>query len=125
MIATMLLLPGSYLIADEFLICIATILILTDNLMLKNNVNMIEDYSKLNTLKYKLENSLLDEKDIEYVTLWGKYLAYAVSFGISKKIIKRIKGLNLDDDLQGLLGNDIFVDYMMSDYDIFYTYARL
>ena len=36
--------PGNrYLIADEILICIALIIMLTDNLMLKNSVNMIED----------------------------------------------------------------------------------
>ena len=70
MLVTAILTKGSYLVADEFLICIATILILTDNLMLKNNANLIGDYSKLNTLKYKLENTLLDERDVEHVTLW-------------------------------------------------------
>lgn len=124
-IITAIISPGSYLIADEFLICTATILILTDNLMLKNNVNMIEDYSKLNTLKHKLENSLLSDKDIEHVTLWEKYLAYAVSFGISKKIIKKIKGLNLDDDLTKLINNNDISEYLATDYYSFYTYASL
>ena len=69
MLITAILTKGSYLVADEFLICIATILILTDNLMLKNNANLIGDYSKLNTLKYKLENTLLDERDVEHLSL--------------------------------------------------------
>ena len=111
MIITAIIAPGSYLIADEFLICTATILVLTDNLMLKNNVNMIEDYSKLNTLKYKLKNSLLSDKDIEHVVLWEKYLAYAVSFGISKKIIEKIGKLNLDDDLTKLINDKDILEY--------------
>lgn len=115
-----------YIIADEILICIATILILTDNLMLKNNAIMIEDYSKLNTLKYKIENySIMEDKDIEQVTLWEKYLSYAVSFGIANKIVKRIQGLNLDDDLLNLVNQDSFLDFITSDYYLFYTYTSL
>lgn len=46
---------------------------LTDNLMLKNDAIMIEDYSKLNTLKKKIEDyTLLKDKNIEYVQLWEK-----------------------------------------------------
>lgn len=115
-----------YIIADEILICIATILILTDNLMLKNNAIMIEDYSKLNTLKYKIENySIMEDKDIEQDTLWEKYLSYAVSFGIANKIVKRIQGLNLDDDLLNLVNQDSFLDFITSDYYLFYTYTSL
>lgn len=117
---------AKYLIADEILICIATILILTDNLMLKNNVTMIEDYSKLNSLKYKIENySIMEDKDIEQITLWEKYLSYAVSFGVASKIVKRIQGLHLDDDLLNLVGSDNFSDFITSDYYMFYTHASL
>lgn len=115
-----------YIVADEVLICIATILILTDNLMLKNNSIMIEDYSKLNALKYKIENySLMEDRDIEQVMLWEKYLSYSVSFGIASKIVKRIKGLNLDDDLEKLISDTSFIDLMRSDYAMFYMYASL
>ncbi len=118
--------PVKYIVADEVLICIATILILTDNLMLKNNSIMIEDYSKLNALKDKIENySLMEDRDIEQVTLWEQYLSYSVSFGISSKIIKRIKGLHIDDDLEKLIINTSFIDFITSDYGIFYTYASL
>ena len=80
-----------YIIVDEVVICIATILILTDNLMLKNNAIMIEDFSKLNTLKYKIENySMMEDRDVEQVVLWEQYLSYAVSFGVAEKIMKRI-----------------------------------
>lgn len=77
-IITAIFIPAKFLIADEILICIATILVLTDNLMLKNDAIMIEDYSKLNTLKKKIEDyTLLKDKNIEYVQLWEKYLCYA------------------------------------------------
>lgn len=115
-----------YIIADEILICIATILILTDNLMLKNNAIMIEDYSKLNTLKYKIENySMMEDKDIEQVTLWERYLSYAVSFGIANKIMNRINGLYIDDDLAKLVNNDMFSNFISSDYYMFYRDASL
>lgn len=125
-ILTAIFSPIKYIIADEILVCIATILILTDNLMLKNNVMMIEDYSKLNTLKYKIQNySIMEDKDIEQVTLWEKYLSYAVSFGVADKIIKRINGLYIDDDLTNLVNDEMFLDFINSDYYMFYTYASL
>lgn len=125
-ILTAIFLPVKYIIADEILICIATILILTDNLMLKNSVTMIEDYSKLNTLKDKIENySIMKDKDIEQIVLWEKYLSYAVSFGLAKKVIKRIDGLYMDDDLINLVKDEIFSDMLFSDYHLFYTYASL
>lgn len=118
--------PVKYIIADEILICIATILILTDNLMLKNNVLMIEDYSRLNTLKYKIENySIMEDKDIEQVTLWERYLSYAVSFGVADKIVKRMNGLYIDDDLTSLINDDVFHGFIKSDYYVFYNYASL
>lgn len=50
------------LLLDELLIGVATLIVLTDNLMLKNSIKMIEDYSKLTTLKNNLEYTLLSEK---------------------------------------------------------------
>lgn len=115
-----------YLIADELLLCIALIIMLTDNLMLKNDAQMIEDFSKLSSLKDKIEDyTLVNEKDIEQIVLWEKYLAYAVSFGVAEKIMKRIKGLHLDDDLNNLIQDTNFLDYITSDYYTFYTYASL
>lgn len=125
-ILTAIFSPVKYIVADEILVCIATILILTDNLMLKNNAIMIEDFSKLNTLKDKIENySMMEDRDIEQVMLWEQYLSYAVSFGLANKIIKRLNGLHLDDDLTGLINNDVFCDFITSDYYWFYTYASL
>lgn len=118
--------PYNYLIADEILICIATIILITDNMMLKNDAIMIEDYSKLNTLKSKIEEySLMEDRDIEQIILWEKYLSYAVSFGLAKKIIKRIKGLELEDDLLRLVNSGSMYQYIYSDYYLFYTHASL
>lgn len=123
---TAILSPVKYIVADEVLICMATILILTDNLMLKNNAIMIEDFSKLNTLKDKIENySMMEDRDVEQVTLWEQYLSYAVSFGVAEKIMKRIKGLYIDDDLTTLIDNSLFSNFIASDYYMFYTYASL
>lgn len=93
-----------YIIADEALYCIAIIIVATDKKMLKNSPLAIEDYSKLNNLKDKIdEYSLVEEKDVEHIVLWGKYLAYAVSFGNANKISKRCK------DLEELnISNEIF-----------------
>lgn len=124
-IATTIIAPNSFFIVDELLIAIALIIILTDNLMLKNSPVMIEDFSKLNVLKDKLENTLMDSRDVEYVELWNQYLAYAISFGIADKIISKLKGLNLDDDLMKLVENNNFYEYISSDYHTFYVYASL
>jgi len=123
---TIAFLPEKYMVADEILICIATILILTDNLMLKNNAIMIEDFSKLNTLKDKIENySIMQDRDVEQITLWEQYLSYAVSFGLANKIMKRMKDLYLDEDLTTLMNSDLFTTFIQSDYYMFYTYASL
>lgn len=125
-IITAIFIPAKFLIADEILICIATILVLTDNLMLKNDAIMIEDYGKLNTLKKKIEDyTLLKDKNIEYVQLWKKYLCYAVSFGISNKIINCIDGLNIDDDLEKLVSSEFMSSYLDTNYYYFYNNASL
>ena len=115
-----------YIIADEILLCISMIIMLTDNLMMKNSVKMIEDYSKINSFKDKLEDyTMMEDRDIEQVKLWGKYLAYSVSFGIAVKISKRIKGLSLDDDLLNLLNDKEIFDYILNDYSFFYYNSGL
>ena len=117
---------NKYIIADEVLICISLIIMLTDNLMMKNSIRMIEDFSKINCFKDKIENyTMMEDRDIEQVTIWGKYLAYAVSFGIADKIRKRIKDLSLDDDLLELLNNEDILEYIMTDYSFFYYNADL
>ena len=121
---TYFFIPAKYLVADEILICISTIILLTDNLMLKNNPSMLEDYNRLNLLKNKIKNySMMEDRDIEQVVLWGKYLAYAVSFGIADKLLSRIKGLHLDDDLLNMAYE--MEKFIISDYYYFYRYGGL
>ena len=127
MIITGILTGNFGILADELLVCMGLILILTDNLMLKNDAIMIEDFSKLNALKDKIEHyTLLEDKDIEHITLWEEYLSYGVAFGVADKIIKRMKGLHLDDDLLALVGNNMMLqEFITSDYYMFYQFASL
>lgn len=123
--ATNFFLPNSYLIADEILLGMALVIVLTDNLMLKNSPTMIEDFSKINQMAEKLENTLMSERNVEEVFLWEQYLAYAVSFGIAKKISKKIKDMPLDDDLMKLVDDKDFYHFLETDYYMFYHYSSL
>ena len=64
-IITAIFIPAKFLIADEILICIATILVLTDNLMLKNDAIMIEDYGKLKVYKFPKQKLVYGPMQIE------------------------------------------------------------
>ena len=80
----------------------------------------------IGTLKKKIEDyTLLKDKNIEYVQLWEKYLCYAVSFGISNKIINCIDGLNIDDDLEKLVSSEFMSSYLDTNYYYFYNNASL
>jgi len=84
-----------FVVIDELIYCIALIIVTTDKHMRKNSILAAEDFSKLNALKKKIESySLMEQKDVEEVILWEKYLAYAVSFGIANKISKRVNKLD-------------------------------
>lgn len=122
---TNFLAPNSYLIVDEILLGMALIIVLTDNLMLKNLPIMIEDFSRINQMADKIENTLMNERNVEEVFLWEQYLAYAVSFGTAKKISKKIKDILLDDDLMKLVESKDFYDFLVSDYYMFYHYSSL
>lgn len=125
-ILTAIFSPVKYIIADELLLCAAIIIVLTDNLMLKNNDIVMDDYAKLNLLKDKIEHcTLIEEKDVEDVILYDKYLCYAVSFGIGDKVIKRLKDLHLDEDLEKLMSSHSMSNYVENDYYLFYQYASL
>ena len=117
---------AKFLIIDEILLCISLIIVLTDNLMLQNNVTIIEDYSKLNMLKHKLEDDkLFEDRDVGQVILWGKYLAYSVAFGTSSKIAKKMKELHVDDDLERLLEDKKMLTSINNGYIDFYNNTSL
>ena len=123
--ATNFFFPNSYLIADEILLGVAFIIVFTDNLMLKNSPSMIEDFSKINQMAERLENTLMNERNVEEVFLWEQYLAYAISFGTAKKISKKLKDMPSDDDLLGLIEDRDFNDFLITDYYMFYHYTSL
>lgn len=122
---TIAFVPAKFIVADELLLGICLIIVLTDNLMLKNNPIISEDYSKLNLLKNRIvDYTMMEDRDVEQVKLWGRYLSYGISFGIANKIINRIHGLFLDEDLEKLANSNIS-KYITSDYYHFYRYASL
>ena len=66
--------------------------------MLKNHKYVLNDYFNLKTIKEKIENyTLLKEKNIEHIKLWDEYLTYAISFGISEKIVNQMRKMYPED----------------------------
>lgn len=117
---------NKHLMADIVLVFITLIIALTDNLMMKNDINRVEDYSRLCLLKDKINNySLLNEKDIEHILLWEKYLAYAVSFGITEKIHNRFSNIILDDELLQMFNSSEFNSFIISGYYDFYRNSNI
>ena len=58
-------------LVTELLIGVSTLIILTDDLMMKNDPIIAEDYSRLNALKYKIENySMMQNRDVKEIVLW-------------------------------------------------------
>ena len=58
--------------------------------------------------------------------MWDRYLAYAVSFGIADKIIKRIGNMINDEDLiMVMISEQTMLHFVYTDYGDFYRYASL
>ena len=76
------------IIPYELLICMAFLIIKTDNLLLKNDVEIMADYNRMKMLKERVkEYSTLDKREIENIKLWDFYMTSAVAFGIARKAI--------------------------------------
>lgn len=106
-----------YLFVDLILFFISSLIVSTDNLMVKNEINRVEDYSRLILLKEKIINyTLLSEKEIEHIVLWDKYLVYAISFGITTRIHKKIVNVVLNDEIMEMFNGDIFNSKIISGY---------
>lgn len=55
----------------------------------------LEENLKWNGLKKYMEDySLLKEREVPEIALWEKFLVYATSFGIAKKVLKQIKAIH-------------------------------
>jgi len=117
MFLTYMVTKNVYLMINELFIGIITLLVLTDNLMLKNDTILVNEYSNLIVLKNKLkEYTMLDEKDIQYIELWDKYIIYATAFGISLPIINKIKKLYSQDKAIDTFNNYDFLYYLSKSY---------
>ena len=76
------------IIPYELLICMAFLIIKTDNLLLKNDAEIMADYNRIKMLKERVkEYSTLDKREIENIKLWDFYMTSAVAFGVARKAI--------------------------------------
>lgn len=83
---------------SNILMCLMAIGVLLINIKILKKVKMhsltdkgIIEYNKAFALKnYILEYSLMEQREIEDLKLWDRYIAYACAFGISIKINEKI-----------------------------------
>lgn len=112
------------IIMDIVMIGLAFLIVRTDHLMTKNNDSILSDFYNLKNVKYRIEEySLLDEKNVQFITLWEEYLAYAISFGFSKPIMDKLRKTYDDDfNIQEFTKLDTFfnvcVDHFKFMFDI-------
>ena len=59
---------------------------------------------------------MLNEKDIQYMELWDKYIIYATAFGITLPIIKKAKKLYAEDIAVETFNNYDFLYYLSKSY---------
>lgn len=104
------------MILDAILLGITTLIVRTDNLMLKNNKEVLNDYFNLKAIKERIEDyTLLKDRNIEQIKLWDEYLTYAVAFGISSKIVNQMKKMYPEDIvIQDLHNNGFEAIYSIS-----------
>ena len=77
------------IIPYEILLCISFLIMKTDNLMTKNDEEILMDYNRLKVLKNKIAGySLLNKREIEEIKLWEDYMTYAVAFGVAMEVMK-------------------------------------
>lgn len=107
---------NEHIIIDTALFMIALLIIMTDNLMSKHDIKIYKTFLSLKMIQDKLENgSLLNEKKIDDVILWEKYLTFAIALGITD-VSKYAKGLEIQDNLDGFISH--FNSFTDEYYDI-------
>lgn len=77
---------NTFAIYDILLIGATLLVVLTDDYMLKHDTSILNDYYNLKALEEKLENTLMNKENIEYMKLWNMYYPYSVAFGITEEI---------------------------------------
>lgn len=93
------IIPNKYICLDIFMIGMTILIVKTDNLMTKHNLEVLNDYYALREIKYKIkEYSLIQDEQINYIKLWEEYLIYAVAFGIPVPIVNKLKETHQEDE---------------------------
>lgn len=81
------------------------------NLVLFTQYGVNEQAKWYGLYNFLNSDTLMNEKDIDDLVLWEKYLIYATAFGISEKVVKAIKinaiKLNIDDS--PILNNNSYI----------------
>ena len=79
----------------------------------KHNILKEEDYiTKWMSFKKYLEDySMLSEQESNAILIWEKYLIYAISLGVNKKIIKKYASLNNIKLLSEKYLKKVYVEY--------------
>ena len=75
----------TYLVFDILLMGCTCLILFTDDYMLKNRPQILNDFYNLKAIEDKLRNyTLMKSENIEYIELWKKYYGYAIAFNIPK-----------------------------------------
>ena len=107
---------NTYLIADELLICIALIIMVTDNLMLKNDVKALRTYSELHALKINIETSYNEVNDAKL----EEYFVYAISFGNYYNIAMKV--ISSNSEFLKSVCKPYVMEYIITNYYVFYKH---
>lgn len=81
------------------------------NLLLFTQYGANEQAKWFGLYNFLNSDTLLNEKDVQDVVLWEKYLIYATAFGISEKVINAIKvnAINVDINSSPILNNHSYI----------------
>lgn len=115
----------TYILAITVLFAISLLIIKTDNLMTKHSTTVLKDYFILKTIQNKIENSLLNEKNIESQLVWDKYLTFSIALGytLTNEYSESLTFVESFDTLINSLA-DTFLDLAYIERDS-YTTQRL
>lgn len=81
------------------------------NLLLFTQYGINEQAKWYGLYNFLNSDTLLNEKDVQDIVLWEKYLIYATAFGISEKVINAIKinAVNIDINASPILNNHSYI----------------
>ncbi|MEG1008868.1 MAG: DUF2207 domain-containing protein, partial [Clostridia bacterium] len=96
-------------------------IISTDQFMSKHSKKINKLYYNLVSLENKIKDySNLDDKNIEYYNLWGKYLVFAIAFMLNKKVIldisKNVKNMDCLNAIYNIYNDDLLLNIYSLEY---------